>query len=77
MNVVLFVTVIAWVAVVASAIGLAAGLYSMYHYEYTRAGQLEATIMRVQGTVILGYYIQRYTITLVLSIATLVSIYWG
>lgn len=73
MDFVLFIKIIAWVGLIVSGLLAALSVLNWYHYECTKAGELEKTLYRIQGKQLQGYYFTPRAIVFVLCLAAIIS----
>jgi hypothetical protein len=73
MDFILFIKIIAWIGLFVSG-GLAAlSVINWYHYECTKVGELEKSMMRLKGYTIKGYFFMPRAIVFILCLAAIIS----
>lgn len=74
MDIILFVTVLSWAALIIGALGACHSLYLWYYYEYTTEGKLEQQLMAIQGVRIKGYFFTRRLLLFIVALAAIISL---
>jgi hypothetical protein len=73
MDFILFFKILTWIGFAVSGLGVVWSVVMWHHFEHTSMGKLEHTIMKLQGSTIVGYYFTRRLAIFVICSALLVS----
>lgn len=74
MDIILFITILSWAALIIGALGVCHGLYLWYYYEVTKAGQFDQQLMALQGIRIKGYFLTRRFLLFIVALAAVISL---